>query len=136
MKPEPKPGLCKKVSVVRVIDADTIEVQLVWNIKIRLLGPSNDKFWMDAPEKNTPEGQAAIARILEVLTNPEWMKDPKVGRFKEATLFIPSSKNLELLDITTFDRVLGELWVDGKCLGDLLVEEGIAKLRPKNKKAG
>jgi endonuclease YncB( thermonuclease family) len=130
MTDAPKEGLTKKVAISRVIDGDTIEVAVTWHIKVRILGRSTDKVYLNAPEKNTPEGQKAIADVLTLLTNADWGKNPATPRFKDAVLYIPAGKTDELLAITSFDRVLGDLWVDGAWFGQVIEDKGIAKLVP------
>jgi hypothetical protein len=128
MTDAPKEGLIKKVSISRVLDADTIEVAVTWHIKVRILGRSTSKVYLNAPEKDTVEGQEAIAKILALLTNADWGKNPATPRFKDAILYIPAGKTDELLSITSFDRVLGDLWIDGAWLGQVIEDNGIAKL--------
>jgi endonuclease YncB( thermonuclease family) len=97
-----------------------------------LLGPGSKKIYLDAPEKKTVKGRAAIERVLEILTNPDWYRHIGVThRFKTVKLFIPENHPVELMDINSFSRILGEIWVDGERLGDVLLREGHATLQPK-----
>lgn len=89
---KPELGLTTKATVVRVIDADTIEVAVTRTFHVRLKD-------LLAAEKNTPEGKLAKEWVSQQLPNGT-----------EITLFIPANKPEKLMDINTFDRLLGYIW--------------------------
>lgn len=89
----PEYGLTTKCKLTRIIDADTIEVELTRKITVRLLD-------LYAPEKNTEEGK----RLIEYLT--------KILNKKDLILHIPASDRLQIKDIFTFGRVLGYIWTE------------------------
>lgn len=110
----PIPGYCTEATVTRIIDGDTIEIEVKRKVKIRLLG-------IDVHEKNTENGKEAIL-FLE-----HNVKGEKV------LLFIPANKADILMDISSFERILGEIWVDNKNLSSILREEGFEKSETKTK---
>ena len=127
---QPRPGVCKTAKVVRVEDADTIEVEIRVKFSIRLIGPGGKSVYLNSPEKDTEAGQRAIDRVVELLTSDEWLKGV-IGssRFKDVIIFIPERDPYELMDANSFSRLNGEVWVDGKRLGDILLEEGHATFK-------
>ena len=110
----PPEGFCTEASLVRVIDGDTIEVEIKRTLKVRLKD-------IRVAEKNTEDGQAALACVKDILGPPN----------STMKLFIPANHPLPFSDIQTFDRVLGKIfvgkgesWTD---LGELLKEKGLAR---------
>ena len=91
----PRTGYATKAKVIKVIDGDTIKVEVVRHFNVRLLD-------IDVDELNTGKGRAA-KEFLEHLIND-----------KEITVFIPNGRSeLNLMDINSFNRLLGEIWLDG-----------------------
>lgn len=101
--------------VRRVIDADTIVCDLdmgmrVWqhDIRVRVLG-------VDAPEMNTPAGEAARLYVIDLMTSARW----------ECTVVSES--------YDSFGRVLGDVYFDygdltrTKLLSNLLLADGHAR---------
>ena len=130
----PQCGLATKAKVERIIDGDSIEVSVTRKFTIRLVYQNEENKIFDAPEKNTQEGQEAIEFLMSLLTE----KLPIVSNtghqageecyLKEVILFIPSNNPAKLMDITSFERILGEVWVDGQNVGQLMLDNGHAKL--------
>ena len=117
---KPQNGLTTDVKVVRIIDADTIEVEVKRTFPLRLVHHGYDGVQFDAPEKNTPEGQDAIDFVKDVLED------------REVQAFIPAGKSLALTDINSFNRLLGNLYVEGRgWLTNVLLEHGHAELKEK-----
>ena len=115
---EPQSGWVSKARVHRVIDGDTIEVEIVRRFAIRLSEPGNNNF--DVAEKNTELGKEATQFVWDLLI--------PTGQEKEVTIFIPAGKNdIKLMDINSFNRLIGEVWVDGERLTDILRAKGYEK---------
>lgn len=92
----PPDGLSTQVKVSRIIDGDTIEVELVRKFNIRMMNYSS-------PEMNTTEGKLAKEELANKL---------KVG--DNIHIFIPAFKADRLIDNTTFNRVLAYVYKQDK----------------------
>lgn len=112
---QPKEGAAFKVDLERVVDGDTVEATVSFKIKVRLIG-------VNAPEKKKP-GWLKFKNRLKELIWGECFDDGESSDWQEATLFIPNNKPVTLLDVVTFDRILGEIWVDGENINAILEEE-------------
>ncbi len=112
---QPKEGAAFKVDLERVIDGDTVEAVVSFKIKVRLIG-------VNSPEKKKP-GWLKFKNRLKELIWGECFDDGEVCDWQEAVLFIPNNKPVTLLDVVTFDRILGEIWVDGENINAILEEE-------------
>lgn len=102
-------GLMTKCEIVRIIDGDTMEIQVSRKIHVRLLDA-----W--AAENNTEEGKKVTEAARQI-----------IAAGKEYHLFIPSDDNGNLSHLFTFGRILGCLYIDGKLLSDMLYEIGLIK---------
>jgi len=91
----PELGLATEVEIVdrQRSDADTIRVRVTREFNVRLCNTS-------CPEKNTEAGRRAKSYVNALMP---------VG--SKATLFVPTGNALNLMDINSFERVLGELWL-------------------------
>jgi endonuclease YncB( thermonuclease family) len=108
---EPRPGFASEAKVTRIIDADTIEVELKRTIKVRLL------------DCNVPDDDEIVSRNAG-----DYVFDLLRRHNNKVVVFIPAGRDpTRLGDIHSFERVLGELWIDGCNLSDLLVQHGLAK---------
>ncbi|WP_428303893.1 thermonuclease family protein [Lacipirellula sp.] len=97
---KPSPGVSLRCQVVGVVDGDTLEVEVIRRVRVRLLD-----CW--APESRTTdaaEKKAGLAAKVE-------LSAAAVG--KRATLFVPTDAASRVGDVFTFDRVLGHVWVEG-----------------------
>jgi hypothetical protein len=110
-----KPGLVTEVEIVRWKDADTPVVRITREFAVRLLDTDREGQF-DAPAKNTPEGQAAKA-FVEQLKGEKYL------------LFIPSNHPVKLMDLNSFNRILGELWMDDIKITDILENKGYGKFK-------
>lgn len=101
----PEEGLTTKAKLTRVIDGDTIEVEVRRTVKVRLDN-------IRAAEKNTKEGSDTKEFVENLL------KD------KELTLFVPAGPSEKYTDIQSFDRVIGHIFVgkEKRDLGEILLE--------------
>lgn len=102
-KPDPERpplGLTKACQIVGVVDGDTLDVEVRYVVRVRLLD-----CW--APESRTRDlcekqrGQAAKLH-LEALATPG----------APAVLFVPGAATGELAELITLGRVLGHVWVE------------------------
>lgn len=116
----PAYGLCLPITVDRVIDGDTIAVRfrkggMRW--RIRLLG-------VNCPET---KGQCKA----HGLAAKEYVERLLVEKAETLAVHIePPDDPDELLGITTFNRLVGEIWLDNDTkLSDVLVASGHAKRR-------
>ncbi len=93
-------GICFKPNSIRVIDGDTIEVSITRTIPIRISSPNG---YFDTPEMGTEAGTLAKAKLENILNKGE-----------DVVVFVPSDSDAKLTDIFSFDRAVGEVYVDGK----------------------
>ncbi len=91
-KEVPPTGLTTQVYLKRVVDGDTLEVEFRRTFKVRLL----DR-WQ--PELGTPDGDKLKRELQEKLFIGE-----------ELTLFVPANKPDSLMDLNSFERILGHIW--------------------------
>lgn len=106
----PELGLTARAAIKRVVDGDTIDVELRLPCRIRLID-----VW--APEQDTSEGKKATQQ-LELMA-------PEGG---EVVVQIPTSEANSVKDVFTFGRVLGWVWRRGdeESLNSLMVRSGHA----------
>jgi endonuclease YncB( thermonuclease family) len=107
----PQPSITLPCEVVAVTDGDTVTVEGTWRTKVRLLN-----VW--APERSAPGGKKATDHISKLVHS------------RKATLSIPFDRARSIGDVMTFDRVLGEIWMDGECesVNTYMVRDGFATL--------
>lgn len=113
---KPRKGLTTEVEIIRWRDADTPIVEIRRQFAVRLTDLNHEKSF-NAPEISTTEGKLSKNFIEEYCKG------------KEITLFIPSENPLQLTDITSFDRIVGELWVDDEKVTDVLIKEGYGEFK-------
>jgi endonuclease YncB( thermonuclease family) len=109
MSENPEPGLIIPVGFLRAVDGDTIEVEVRRKFKVRLRD-------IDVVEKHESKGQEATDFVSHVL-----------GFADSIMVFIPTNDPDKLMDITSFERLVGDIYVKGKKLQDLLRKEGFEK---------
>lgn len=119
----PIEGITLKAFATRVIDGDTFEAEIRFNVKVRLLR-------VNTPEKKQPGWLKFKNRLKELIFGVCYDEFPTLDP-AEITLFIPNQKPTTLLDVVTFDRFLGEVWVDGQNINDILAKE-IETFKAKN----
>ena len=113
MRDRPPHGVCLPGSYVSSRDGDTILVSLgsdggglVW--PIRLDG-------VNCPEKRDPGGSEAHDFVIQLLSDAE------------LSVWVEAPRRRNILRSLSFDRVIGNLYVEGKgWLTDILVEAGHA----------
>lgn len=105
----PPHGWSTQAQVVRVLDGDTIEVEITRKVRVRLLD-----CW--APETRDLGGPESMKNLTRLLSD------------SEVTLLVPTDSD-EVQDIWTFGRVLGYVWSKAdadKSVNQLQVEQGHA----------
>lgn len=115
----PQEGITTEVQILRVVDGDTMEVQIVRTFHVRLTHPAaKSNLIFDTPEKNTAFGRLVMNYVKDLVNN-----------FKgTARLFIPAGKSIDLTDVLSFRRILGEIWLDNERLSDILIEKGYGRV--------
>jgi endonuclease YncB( thermonuclease family) len=105
----------RKGKVVRVVDADTLDVLFDLGFavfivqRIRLAR-------IDAPERFTPEGIKATEFVKNTF---ELVKD----------VVVQTAKNPNRQDMDRGRRYIGEVWLDsGENLGDIMLNNGLATI--------
>jgi hypothetical protein len=115
-----KDSLIKEVEIFSWRDADTPIIEIKYRIPIRL-ADFDHELYFNAPEKNTVEGMAALAYIKKKLQG------------KRIKARIDTDKPSVLLDIASFDRLVGALYYEenGEWLKvtDLLINEGFGEFK-------
>lgn len=110
----PRPSICLQATPIRVIDGDTIEFEIKRTIKVRLRG-------IDCDEINTERGKLAKAFVEKKLLSNQYPED-------EIIIYIPTDiHGNQLIDFMSFERVVGDVWVNGENLKQLLKTKGLEK---------
>ena len=126
---QPPAGLTTKVVVTNVVDGDTIDVQIIKTVRVRLKDcwcPETRTRDLEEKEK----GLAANAHIKTLLGEQElYFGEPK---YKQAILHIPADEDDDIKDILTLNRILGYIFVDGQDVSSKMVADGHAT-KTKNK---
>lgn len=104
-----EPGLATEVKFVRAVDADTIEVEISRRFHVRLRD-------IDCPELKTDEGRKAYEEA-------NWL----LSTARKIIAFIPTNDSLKLMDINSFGRLVGDIYIDGVNLAHKLKELGYTK---------
>lgn len=105
----PPHGWSTQAQVVRVLDGDTLEVEITRRVRVRLLD-----CW--APETRDPGGPESTANLTRLLADGD------------VTLLVPMQTE-DVSDIWTFGRALGYVWSTAdadKSVSQLQVEQGHA----------
>ena len=108
---QPPLGITARAIVKRVLDGDTLDVELVLPCRVRLLN-----CW--APELHTEEGKKSKDALCTL--SPEGSR---------VVLQIPTTDAQNVKDVFTFGRVLGNIWREGDedSISHLMVINGHAK---------
>lgn len=101
-----EPGLMIPVEYVRTVDGDTIEVEIRRKFKVRLRD-------IDVEEKNTKKGAEATDFV-----------ETAMAFSNDILVFIPTNNPDKLMDITSFERIVGDIYLNGKLLQDILRKKG------------
>lgn len=113
----PSPGWSTRARVTRVIDGDTLELEVTRTLQVRLL----DCWAPESRTRNPQEklrGQAAAAFVRELVR--------RLG--PDVMLFIPAGEEDKLVEVLSLGRVLGRVWLaDGRELAGVVVAAGHAR---------
>jgi len=126
---QPPAGLTTKVVVTNVVDGDTIDVQIIKTVRVRLKDcwcPETRTRDLEEKEK----GLAAKAHIKTLLGEQELYFGE--SKYKQAILHIPADEDDDIKDILTLNRILGYIFVDGQDVSSKMVADGHAT-KTKNK---
>ena len=121
---EPPIGFTTKVNVVKVIDGDTLDVEITRRIRVRL-----KDCW--CPETRTRDlkekerGLKAKRHLKDILSLDTGFFSWR-SKNHEVVLFIPADKEGDIKDIFTFGRVVGNIFVDGEDVSDRMIKDGHA----------
>ena len=120
---QPPAGLTTKVVVTNVVDGDTIDVQIIKTVRVRLKDcwcPETRTRDLEEKEK----GLAAKAHIKTLLGEQELYFGE--SKYKQAILHIPADEDDDIKDILTLNRILGYIFVDGQDISSKMVADGHA----------
>mgnify|MGYP002624333482 CR=1 FL=1 len=109
----PPHGVTFSGVVTRVVDGDTVEVEVRRTVRVRLLDCwSPETRTTDDDEKR--RGLAAKRYLSEIALR------------KRATVFVPIDPDARFGDSMTFGRALGHVWLDGEddSLSEMMVSSG------------
>lgn len=98
---QPQPGITARCFVTRVVDGDTLDVEVRINTRIRLLD-----CW--APELH---GGTEYLKELGVKARDN-LVDLCTGGY--GVVNIPTEQAHSTTDLLTFDRLLGRVWMEGQ----------------------
>ena len=97
---KPPLGITARCRVARVLDGDTLDVELRIPARIRLLSCwASESRTKDAEQKL--KGLAAKQHLKDLAANG-------LGR-----VFIPTEEARSMSDVLTLERLLGRVWLDG-----------------------
>ena len=99
-----KPCVCTPAKFVKNHDGDTLTFDVTRLVTVRLAG-------INTPEMSTEHGKYFRDFVANIM-----------GKATEIKLVIPTHSE-ELLDISTFNRVVAHVIVDGQNLSELVAEE-------------
>lgn len=101
-----EPGLLIPVDYLRTVDGDTIEVEIRRKFKVRLRD-------INVIEKDKPKGKEATNFVATLLHYA-----------KKILVFIPTNDPYKLMDVNSFERIVGDIYIDEDNLKDILVAKG------------
>ena len=118
----PPLGIRARIAVADVVDGDTVDVEIVIPLRVRLLRCSSP----ESRTTNTAEKKLGLKAKQELAA---------IATGQRGTLFVPTDRAESLMDVLTLDRVLGQVWLDGnqKSLAEIQVG---AATRPPSKAGG
>lgn len=105
---KPELGWITEGKIVRVLDGDTVEVEITRTLKIRI----DD---LRCAESDEYGGQEATEFTNALLHD------------KNVTIQIMTNNPLKLLDFNSFDRAVGRIWLDETLVRDIIIASGHGK---------
>jgi endonuclease YncB( thermonuclease family) len=101
----PEAGWATSARIEKVIDGDTVMVSITRTFPLRIRN-------LRCPELNQAGGKEAKQALSElVITLP-------------ATIFVPAKHDLSLMDIASFQRIVGDLWLGHINVHDYMIDNG------------
>jgi len=122
----PDPGWVTHATVSRVIDGDTIDVEIKKTLRVRLLDCWSPESRMDS-RLPVVERSAAKAAGQAAKRNLE-----QIAAGREVIVQIPADKDGDISHVLTMDRVLGRVWLaesPAESLSEKQVKAGHAKTK-------
>lgn len=121
---EPPIGFTTKAKAVRVIDGDTLDVEITRRIRVRL----KDCWCPETRTRDLEEKERGLKakRHLKDLLSLDTGFFNWGSKGNEVVLFIPADKEGDIKDVFTFGRVVGNIFVDGEDVSDRMVKDGHA----------
>lgn len=116
-------GLTTEVHNIKVTDGDTVVVDVIKEISVRLL-PEEGSF--DAPEVSRPKTEEEKVRGLAAKNYLEDKIAAAIANGDEIIVHIPFGGRGKVKDISTLGRVLGKVYINGK---NIIDEEMLEKYR-------
>ena len=131
----------QKAKVLDIYDADTIKIAVLINDKpAKFTFRLSDIVTCERNAKGADRNRVGLertvayrarARLLYLITKLDTFKDG-TKTYSNQDVRNACSKNTNLIDVESsgfdkYGRVLGEAYVDGLCLNELLLQEGYAK---------
>ena len=121
---QPPKGITTDVKLVKVVDGDTVDVEITRRVRVRLL----DCY---APETRTRDSAEKVKgfeskKYLHNMLTEVFYNDLASRKKKKITLFIPADEQGEIKDNFTFNRVLGRLFINGEDVSERMIEAGKA----------
>lgn len=116
----PPQGWSVRGHVTEVVDGDTLEIEVKYRLRVRLL----DCWAPESRTANLEEKRRGLASKANL---------QRLAGDKEVFLFVPTGNMKTLGDLYSLGRVLGAVWVDGEVqsLAERQVADGHAsKMRP------
>jgi endonuclease YncB( thermonuclease family) len=107
-------GLKTEVKVIRIVDGDTVEVEMVRRFNVRLTHPDGQFHTVDGSQ-NDKDASEFLEKYIK--------NSPGV------VLFIPANNPNKLMDVNSFNRILGELFYQQQRVTDVMLEKGFGELR-------
>ena len=103
----PPLGLATDAVVVNVVDGDTLDLEVRYRVRVRLIDT-----W--APESDEPGGELATTDLRRHVLG------------KPVVLHVPAESARSVADLFTFGRVLGHVWLGDESVGRWQVARGNA----------
>lgn len=105
----PEPKIITDVKFIRAVDVDTYEVEVSRRFNVRLRN-------IDGFEHDTDKGKDGKAFV-----------DKELSSAKLITISIPTNDSLKLMDVQSFERVVADVYYDGKDMVVMLDANGFRK---------
>ena len=107
-KDQIEPCWITEAKATRIIDGDTIEVTIERKFNIRFEN-------IDIFEKSTEKGAKA----------KEYLEDILLG--ETVLVHIPTNDPVKLVDFTSFERIVGTIYLEGENVSEIMRNEGFEK---------